>query len=92
MSVYTHTPIPCLPNKNWRWRQSTHLIADTLDELHAFAERLGFRRSWFQDGGTCPHYDLTVSKHKQAVALGAINLDREGFVGKMDQIREASHD
>lgn len=29
-----------------RW---SHLIADTEDELHAFAARLGLRRAWFQD-------------------------------------------
>jgi len=29
-----------------RW---SHLIADTEDELHAFAARLGLRREWFQD-------------------------------------------
>lgn len=26
-----------------------HLTADTLDELHAFAARLGLKRVWFQD-------------------------------------------
>lgn len=28
---------------------SAHLTADTLDELHAFAARLGLKREWFQD-------------------------------------------
>lgn len=29
-----------------RW---SHLFADTKDELHEFAARLGLKRSWFQD-------------------------------------------
>lgn len=27
------------------------LVADSLDELHTFAARLGLRRSWFQASG-----------------------------------------
>jgi hypothetical protein len=56
-----------------------HLFADTQDELHAFAARLGLRRSWFQpgparrDGSPSPywHYDLTARKRQQALRLGA---------------------
>ena len=56
-----------------------HLFADTQDELHAFAARLGLRRSWFQpgpargDGSPSPywHYDLTARKRHQALRLGA---------------------
>jgi Protein of unknown function (DUF4031) len=55
------------------------LTADTEDELHAFAARLGLRRSMFQPGGpTGPqqvsvtgHYDVTEGERDQAVALGA---------------------
>lgn len=50
---------------------SAHLMADTLDELHAFAKRLGLKREWFQNHPMHPHYDLTPGKHAQAVALGA---------------------
>jgi hypothetical protein len=55
-----------------------HLTADTQDELHEFAARLGLKRSYFQPGrplGGKPspfwHYDLTAGKRAQAVALGA---------------------
>jgi len=51
-----------------RW---SHLIADTPDELHAFAARLGLRREWFQDHQPFWHYDLTEGKRRQALALGA---------------------
>jgi hypothetical protein len=55
-----------------------HLTADTPEELHAFAARLGLKRSYFQPGkpiGGKPspfwHYDLTESKRARAIALGA---------------------
>lgn len=59
-----------------------HLISDQIDttELHAFAARLGLHQSYFQEGkglnrqGRNPghdHYDVTVNKRKQAIALGA---------------------
>lgn len=51
---------------------SCHLTADTLDELHAFAAKVGMKREWFQDHALCPHYDLTRARRKAAVKLGAI--------------------
>lgn len=67
---------------NARW---SHLTADTQDELHEFAERLGLKRAWFQDPcvngkpvalpGTLHaemwHYDVTASKRALAIRLGA---------------------
>jgi hypothetical protein len=55
------------------------LTADTDDELHAFAARLGLQRNMFQPGTpTGPqqlpvtgHYDVTEGERDQAVALGA---------------------
>lgn len=51
---------------------SCHLMTDDgdLEALHAFAARLGLRRSWFQPLST-PHYDLTASKRALALELGA---------------------
>lgn len=60
---------------------SCHLSADTLDELHAFARRLGMRRSWFQPHRRMPHYDLTGARRELALQLGAI------FVPAMEQAR-----
>jgi hypothetical protein len=55
-----------------RW---SHLTADTTAELHAFAARLGLRRSWFQDvAGGRWHYDVTESKRRAAVRLGAVEV------------------
>lgn len=53
-------------------RGSCHLTTDgTLDDLHAFAARIGLRREWFQ-GTTYPHYDLTAAKRDEAMVAGAV--------------------
>lgn len=53
---------------------SCHLVADTLAELHAFAARIGMRRTWFQDHRFLPHYDLVASRRAAAVSLGAVEV------------------
>lgn len=58
-----------------------NLIADTSDELHTFAARLGLRRSWFQNHPKHPHYDLTTERmRKKAVKFGALLVDRRKIV------------
>ena len=55
-----------LPFRSW-----CHMATDgTWDELHAFAARLGLRRSWFQRD----HYDLPPHGRAAAVALGATEV------------------
>lgn len=64
--VWAPTSIRCFKSG------SCHLTADTEEELHAFAARLGLRRAWFQAKSTTPHYDLTESKRELALKLGAV--------------------
>lgn len=50
----------------------SHLTADTKEELHAFAEKLGLQRKWFQEGSPgLWHYDVTESKRSAAIRMGA---------------------
>lgn len=51
----------------------SHLFADSTEELHAFAARLGLRRDWFQQG-SIPHYDVSQTKRRAALQLGATSL------------------
>ena len=60
----------------WRGRRWAHLMADTLDELHAFAERLGLPRRAFQNKTSGAHYDVTADMRLQAIALGAMPISR----------------
>ena len=51
---------------------SCHMTADTLEELHAMAAKIGLRRDWFQAKSSAPHYDLTASKRARALEAGAV--------------------
>ncbi len=70
-------------SKNWPFKQASHMFSDNLGELHTFALKLGLKRSWFQAKRNFPHYDLTLSKRKQAVRRGAKEVDREFMVKKL---------
>jgi hypothetical protein len=48
-----------------------HMMADTIAELHAMAERIGVGRNWFQDSMSGPHYDVALDKRAAAVTAGA---------------------
>ena len=74
MSVYVDPMSGCVPNSKWRWRRNCHLFADSLEELHAFAQKLSLKRSWFQDHARLPHYDLTEGKRHQAIRLGVVEV------------------
>ena len=55
------------------WSHLTVGPDDDLAELHAFAERIGLRRAWFQDKPwPRAHYDVTDSKRRQAITAGAV--------------------
>lgn len=72
----------------WPYAFACHLMADSDEELHAFAARLGLRRSWHQarPPHSVSHYDLTVRKRSRAVLLGAVEVDR-GFLPERERRR-----
>jgi hypothetical protein len=76
-----------------RWNGGGHLQADTAEELHAFAGRLGMRREWFQSKPGRPendHYDVTQAGREQALKLGAIGEDRRAGTRRRQEIRLAA--
>jgi hypothetical protein len=86
MSVYVDSA-----NISFRGMTMCHMIADSLDELHAMADRLGLRREWFQAAppASFPHYDVSLGKRQLAVAHGAIECDRKAIVEHMRRLRPA---
>lgn len=60
----------------WRGQRWAHLMADTLDELHAMAVELGIPLRAFQDRPSGAHYDVTVALRVRAIALGALPISR----------------
>jgi hypothetical protein len=53
-----------------------HMMADTLEELHAMADRIGVARRWVQDAQSPSdvHYDISLSKRALAVKAGAVQV------------------
>jgi hypothetical protein len=58
----------------------SHMWADSVEELHAFARRLGLRREWFQNKPSLPHYDVTKTVRARALKLGAVEATRSQLV------------
>lgn len=76
-------------NAQHRYRRMImcHMLADSLEELHAMADRIGVARRHFQNHGT-PHYDICKSKRVLAVRYGAIELtSRQELVAAMRRAR-----
>lgn len=62
--------------------QKGHMVSSgSLDELHAFARKIGLKREWFQDK-RIPHYDLTTRAIQRAIAAGAMPVDSRTLVRK----------
>jgi len=80
MAVY----VDPLFDYGWKLGPSCHMTADTLEELHDMADKIGMKRSWFQmSKKDVPHYDLVASKRKLAVKHGAIELSRNEAAEKI---------
>lgn len=79
-----------------------HMIADSDDELHAFAASLGLKRSWHQapPKASHSHYDISLSVRAKAVSLGAVEITwrqtafmcrrrkLEGVLGRPEEVEE----
>jgi hypothetical protein len=85
MSVYVDDLAVTVPKADWPYRRACHMWADTRAELHEMAGLIGLSRSWFQGRKHFPHYDLTAYKRQQAIARGAVAVDRQQLV---DAIRQ----
>lgn len=53
-----------------------HMLADTDDELHLMAARIGVARRWWQspEKTSGSHYDIAQSKRAAAVQQGAVEI------------------
>lgn len=61
----------------------SHMIADTLDELHRMADKIGVAKKWFQGD----HYDICQSKKALAIQHGAIEVDMREIVAVRKRLR-----
>lgn len=75
MTVYVDDMHATSMGRYGRMKMS-HMIADSDEELHAMASRIGVSRRWWQSpektGGS--HYDIALSKRGLAVKAGAVEV------------------
>lgn len=65
-----------------------HMLADTLEELHGMADKIGARREWFQISRSgVPHYDVPLFRRAEAVKLGALEIGRKKTIEIMKRTR-----
>ena len=67
----------------------SHMMADTVDELHAMADSIGLKREWFQPQSS-PHYDLCQAKRALAINAGAVEASRQQMVALIRKLRSQS--
>lgn len=60
----------------WKGQRWAHLMADTLEELHAMAAQLHIPRRAFQNKLSGAHYDVCEGMRLDAIRLGAIPISR----------------
>jgi hypothetical protein len=67
--VYVDSAIWKRPNGRKRY---CHMTADSVEELHAFAAKIGVKRCWYERSRRgVPHYDLSEEKRLLALENGA---------------------
>ena len=91
MTAYVDPMRRVIPSKRWPWPSACHLYADTLDELHALANRIGLILPWFQRRQDFPHYDLTAPKRRRALRAGAVETTPQHAVRFMRRARRRRH-
>lgn len=53
----------------------SHMAADTLEELHCMAQKVGVAKRHFQNKQGKPHYDICKQNKLKAIELGAIEVN-----------------
>ncbi len=87
MAVYVDKPIfPRAASKNPR-KLYGHMVADTFQELHEFAVKIGVKKHFFHRSKTAHHYDITSDQHLVAINNGAKLVDSREIVriGKLQR-------
>lgn len=82
MAVYVD-----LPRYRLGRMKMCHLLADSADELHAMADRIGVERRHFQAQASTPHYDICKAKRRLALKAGAIDSRRREIVAVIRRLR-----
>jgi allophanate hydrolase subunit 1 len=67
-----------------------HMLADSDEELHAMAARIGMKPEWHQKPGSVhSHYDISLGKRRLAIYFGAVEINRAQLGQILKRRREA---
>lgn len=57
-----------------------HLAADSLDELHEFAAKIGVKKCWYHNHRLVPHYDVNETQRLTAIDNGAVPMGTKEII------------
>lgn len=93
MTVYVDDMHATEPNSRWPYKASCHMMADTSLELDDMAESLGLRpRAKQHPFEPNEHYDLTTSKRREAIRLGAVPIPWRKMVELVRRKKEVARE
>ena len=70
--------------RGYKW---CHMLADSLQELHDFAELIEVDKRLFHRNASYPHYDITVAMRLIALNNGAIAADRKTIIKSAKKLK-----
>lgn len=78
-------------NAQYGRMKMVHMLADSDQELHAMAVKIGVARKWWQspEKTSGSHYDICLSKKAKAIEYGAIEITWKQ-AGSMNSRRKAT--
>ena len=80
MTVYVDSPIY---KKSPTGRKTyAHMVADTIEELRAFATAIGVKPHFWHSHDRLSHYDINSEQHVIAMAQGAVLVSSRELISK----------
>jgi hypothetical protein len=64
----------------------SHMLADSINELHGMADKIGLSRRHFQPLSS-PHYDVCQAYRAKAIAAGAVEISRQELGALIKRLR-----
>lgn len=70
--------------KGYKW---CHMLADSLQELHEFADLIEVDKRLFHKKASYPHYDITTQMREAALENGAIKASRKQIIDAAKKLK-----
>lgn len=59
----------------------SHMVGSSIEELNAFAEKIGVKRHFWHSQGALSHFDITTDQRELALANGAVEVSSRELIG-----------